>query len=300
MNISCVNEKNTKFGVVNVNLLTNNTKNAFMKFLRFIFALMLICCCSTVVKSQNTRILAPGDTVNILWIGNSFTFFNDVPALVCEIAAQQRVTVRNTTVLKGGEKLAGHLANPELVKNLEKGGWDYIIMQEYSSGPAYSARYVMDNIYPAAAAIDSIAHVYSPEVETVFYMTWGHKNGNKRQTPYPLDDSYDLMQSRIMTTYIDLAYDLKAVCAPVGLAWLKVRKCFPEIELYIEDDFHPSLAGSWLAACTLFATLYRSPFIAAAPEGLPADESAVLQYIARQTVAANSKLIAPANNPIEK
>lgn len=66
----------------------------------------------------------------------------------------------------------------------------------------------MEHIYPYASEIDSIAHVYSPDVKTLFYMTWGHKNGSQRQTEYLLDDTYSLMQDRIINTYIDLAYEL--------------------------------------------------------------------------------------------
>ena len=232
-----------------------------------------------------------GDTVKVLWIGNSYTYFNDVPEMVRNLAESQGITIQNTTVLKGGEKLSGHLQNPVLISELEKGGWDYMIMQEFSSGPAYSTKYVMENIFPYAEAIDSIAHAFSPDVQTVFYMTWGHKNGNIRQTPYPLDDDYISMQRRIITTYIDLSYELGAWCAPVGLAWMKVREAFPEIELYTEDNFHPSLAGSWLAANTIFTTLYRQPYFESAPDGLAPGDGAILQRIAEETVLSNLNLI---------
>lgn len=99
------------------------------------------------------------------------------------------------------------------------------------------------------------------------------------------------MQQRIANTYIDMAYELNAWCAPVGLAWMKVRECFPDIELYIEDDFHPSLAGSWLAANTLFATLYQQRYETAAPEGLTAGEGAILQRVAEQSVFDNAELL---------
>lgn len=216
------------------------------------------------------------DSVRILWIGNSFTFYNDVPQMVENMAAKNNIPIATTRVLKGGEKFSGHLQNPELHAQLEKGGWDYVVMQEFSSTPAYSTKYVAENILPYAAEIDSLAKKYSPEVETVYYMTWGHKNGNTRQTDYPLDDTYESMQERIFTTYTDMAYENGGVVAPVGVAWRNVRKNHPEIELYIEDDFHPSLAGSYLAANTLFATMVGGDFIPIIVEGLDEHTSQIL------------------------
>ena len=177
------------------------------------------------------------DSVRILWIGNSFTFYNDVPKMVEDMAHLNEIPVSTTRILKGGESFKGHLQNPELIRQLEKGGWDYVVMQEFSSTPAYSTKFVAENIFPYAAEIDSLAKVYSPEVETIYYLTWGHKNGNIRQTDYPLDDTYELMQDRIITTYIDMAYENGGTVSPVGIAWRNIRDQHPEIELYIEDNF---------------------------------------------------------------
>ena len=224
------------------------------------------------------------DSVRILWIGNSFTYFNDVPQMVEDMGKLNGIPISTTRVLKGGEKFSGHLQNPELHKQLEKGGWDYVVMQEFSSGPAYSTKYVSENIMPYAAEIDSLAKQYSPEVETVYYMTWGHKNGNVIQTDYPLDDTYDLMQDRIFTTYTDMAYENGGTVSPVGVAWRNTRKEHPEIELYIEDDYHPSLAGSYLAANTLFATMAGSGFLPLSVKGLDSEVADILYQEAIKSI----------------
>lgn len=254
-----------------------------MKTSRFICAMSLLSLMILGASAQNTNSGKPvtmhqnaPDSVRILWIGNSYTFYNDVPQMVEDMAKLNGVPVSTTRVLKGGESFKGHLTNPELHKQLEKGGWDYVVMQEFSSGPAYSTKYVAENILPYAAEIDSLAKKNSPGVETVYYMTWGHKNGNVRQTDYPLDDNYELMQERIITTYTDMAYENHGKIAPVGVAWKNVRKDYPEIELYIEDNFHPSLAGSFLAANTIFAAMTGSDFITVKPQGLSEEEIKIL------------------------
>lgn len=208
------------------------------------------------------------DSIRILWIGNSFTFYNDLPQMVEDTGKLNGIPVSTSRILKGGESLAGHLTNPELHKEIQKGGWDYVVLQEFSSTPAYSTKFVAENILPYAAEIDSLVKSYSPEAETIYYMTWGHKNGNTRQTDYPLDDTYESMQERIFTTYFDMAYENHGMLAPVGVAWKNIRNKYPQIELYIEDDFHPSLAGSVLAADTIFATMSGAEFIPLEIEGL--------------------------------
>ena len=232
------------------------------------------------------------DSLRVLWIGNSFTFYNDVPKMVEEMGKENGLDISVTLILKGGERFSGHLQNPELHRQLERGVWDYVIMQEFSSTPAYSTKYVAENILPYAAKIDSLAKKYSPGVETIYYMTWGHKYGNTRQTDYPLDDTYEQMQDRIATTYIDMAYENKGTVSPVGIAWRNIRRNHPEIELYIEDNFHPSLAGSYLAANTIFASIYGRPFKLYKIEGLTIDEMEILHAEAEAAAFAEIQKVA--------
>lgn len=248
-----------------------------MRFIVSLFMCMLTMGISCNAQSCSSEIhqLSP-DSVRILWIGNSFTFYNDVPKMVEDMAKLNNVPVATARILKGGESLKGHLQNKDLIKQLKKGGWDYVVIQEYSSAPAYSTKFVAENIFPYAAEIDNMAKKYSPGVETIYYMTWGHKNGNVRQTEYPLDDTYESMQDRIATTYTDLAYENGGTVAPVGIAWRNVRNQYPEIELYIEDDFHPSLEGSYLAALTLLGTILKNEFIPILPKGMNVDTGEIL------------------------
>ena len=74
--------------------------------------------------------------MKVLWVGNSFTFYNDMPTMVRDIAATQNVKLSITKFLKGGERFAGHLTNEKLIEALQNGGWDYVILQGFSSTPA--------------------------------------------------------------------------------------------------------------------------------------------------------------------
>ena len=133
------------------------------------------------------------DSLKILWIGNSYTIYNDLPSMVTRLGAEQGLKLSATRFLKGGEHLSGHYANPNLIKALKKGGWDYVVIQEYSTGPAQSTREVIDDTYHYAHLLDSLAVAGSPNCHVIFYMTWGHKKSNvhnkgQADPAYPLDE----------------------------------------------------------------------------------------------------------------
>lgn len=231
------------------------------------------------------------DSLRMLWIGNSYTFFNDLPSTVRSIAASQGMRLSITTVVKGGEHLSGHLRNPRLHELLKRGGWDYVVVQEFSAGPAADTRTVARTVYPYAKTIDSLAVKYSPEAKVVFYMTWGHKYGNVYKNGYALDDDYQTMQERLKTSYLEMAHDNGAWCAPVGMAWQTVRKEHPEYVLYAPDCFHPSPVGSYLAANVIFTTIWQRPYQTGVCCGLPEEQAEILQQTAQKTVLENMPLL---------
>ncbi len=72
---------------------------------------------------------------------------------------------------------------------------------------------------------------------------------------------------------------------PVGAAWRYIRQNYPSIELFQSDDSHPSLAGSYAAACCFYATLFRSdPTFITFNSGLSVADAANIKYAVKQTV----------------
>jgi hypothetical protein len=83
--------------------------------------------------------------------------------------------------------------------------------------------------------------------KTVLALTWSRRHAPEAQ-------------ARLTHAFMTLGRELGAPVAPIGLAWQAVREQHPDIALYVEDGSHPSPAGTYLAACTLYATLFgRSP-----------------------------------------
>jgi hypothetical protein len=99
------------------------------------------------------------------------------------------------------------------------------------------------------------------------------------------------MQTHISVAYYDIARELHTPVAPVGQAWQQVCRSHPEIELWQPDGSHPTVAGTYLAACVLHATLFHaSPENLRYTAGLPSTTVRLLQATAAQTVLATPGL----------
>lgn len=220
-----------------------------------------------------------GDSLRALFIGNSYTFYNDLIQQVQALAASngRKLAVRKVTY--GGWTLQQHADHPETVEALKSGGWDFVVLQEQSQAPAREPEWVEANVYPPAFRLDSLRRLYSPQGETVFYMTWGRNNG-----------TYESMQKRLAESYLTMSDRTDARCAPVGIAWKRVRTERPGIQLYDPDTSHPSLQGSYLAANVFYTTFFGKPYTSGYLAGLPREEAIYLQRTAQEVVLSNPLL----------
>jgi hypothetical protein len=232
------------------------------------------------------------DSTRILFIGNSYTHYHDMPMIMQEIASTQKVDIAYTTFCPGGVRFRQHLENKDLIQAIKKGCWDYVILQEQSNAPALQSEKVVTEVYAAAHTLDSLIHTYNPHVHVIFYMTWGHKDGTQRLAEnYPLINTYEGMQERLKISYLEMTYQNDAWCAPVGMAWQRVRKERPDYILYWPDRSHPSPLGSYLAANVIFTTIYQKPYQTEVTKGLPPEQAEYIQQVAQQTVFGNLELL---------
>lgn len=198
------------------------------------------------------------DTARVLFIGNSYVQVNNLPDIIARIAADRGDVLIKTDVSVGGSTLQNHRANTTTLAQIAKKGWDYVILQEQSQLPAFPDAQVAQDCYPYARQLDSLVHLANPCAKTVFYMTWGRKNGDAGNcASFPLICTYDGMDSLLRSRYTILAQNNKALLAPVGVAWHKMRDTHPATDLYQPDESHPSEAGSYLAACTFYTIIFR-------------------------------------------
>jgi hypothetical protein len=206
---------------------------------------------------------AAGKKRRVLFIGNSYTYVNTMPQIIADIATSMGDTVVWDMAAPGGAAFFDHCNDPATLAKIGAGGWDYVVLQEQSQTPALPDA-IIQGKFPFARELDSQVNVYSPCAETIFYMTWGRKNGDASncsfytvQYNWPWYCTYAGMDSVIRLRYRMMADSNKASLSPAGAVWHYIRGAHPAIELYDADGSHPSAAGSYAAACAFYVALFK-------------------------------------------
>jgi hypothetical protein len=201
---------------------------------------------------------AQTSTQKVLFLGNSYTSVNNLPQMLKDVALSVNDSVIFDVNAPGGYTFQGHSTNATSLAKIMVGDWDYVVLQEQSQMPSFPDQQVLTDVFPYANQLDSLVNLYNPCAETVFYMTWGRKNGDASNcASWPPVCTYNGMDSLLNLRYQMMAQQNDAIVSPVGEVWNYVRVNHPEIELYQSDESHPSIAGTYLAACTFYATIFR-------------------------------------------
>lgn len=162
-------------------------------------------------------------------------------------------------------------------------------MQEQSELPALKDALVDSEVMPYAIQLNSEIHNSWPKATTVLFETWGYENGDKQYCPTnPTLCSYSLMQDQISRSYGLMAQSTGALLAPVGEAWRIVRTTHPEINLY-QDDRHPSMSGTYLAAAVLYMAIFKKDVLGASPLSLDNKTADIVQEAAEQAMTPRSE-----------
>ncbi len=240
-------------------------------------------------KPSVTTITAAPES--ILWVGNSFFYYNNsmhnhFGRLVASVPSGSAPTKRprSTSVTISGSGLDWHDMD-SLLRADGIGRYSFIGDNEIrfnKPGRQYDTAIMMDcSQCPVHPQLQSVFHATVKKhaqtleragVRPVLFMSWAYKD--KPEMTAQLAEQYTLAGNAN-----------NALVIPAGLAFAKAIAKQPQIELYEADKRHPSLAGTYLAACTVFATLYRqSPVGLAYTAGLPPDVVKLLQTSAWETV----------------
>lgn len=206
-----------------------------------------------------------GKKLRVLFIGNSYTYVNNMPQIVSDIASSMGDTLIWDMEAPGGAFLLDHYSTnpPNTINKIKVGHWNYVVMQEQSMQTAVPDIHMNASFLPAGK-LDSLINLYNDCAETIFYQTWGRKNGDSfackhysTNHNWPYFCTYNTMDSLIRLRYRKLADTNNAIIAPVGAVWRYIRNTYPNVELYDVDESHPSYAGSYAAACALYTTMFR-------------------------------------------
>ncbi|MBQ3508278.1 MAG: hypothetical protein IJA91_06995 [Clostridia bacterium] len=196
--------------------------------------------------------------MNILFIGNSYTYFSDLPALFANLCRQNGHDIRVDSVTCGGRKLYENLnefcsdLNPhddyakkiaELIDEVE---YDVLFLQEQSCLPILNPQMFLAGVVGLSTVIGAW--------RTVLYATWGRADGSDTLIHYGW--TRQSMTEGLHDSYCQAAEIAHAEVSPVGLCFAKAVETTPEIDLYDPDKSHPSYAGSCVAALSHYKTVF--------------------------------------------
>ncbi len=193
--------------------------------------------------------------MRILFIGNSYTYFHNLPDVLAALAAGASPSRQLHVAMEvlGGATLQQHWMRGTALARIEDGTWDVVVLQEQSmlgvhlvdGAPAINA----PRLFHRYARLFDRA-IRRAGARTVLYSTW-----RRREAPAA-------HQAALDDAYLTLGRSIGADVAPVGDAWQRVRSGRPSLELYEPDGSHPSAAGTYLAATVLWGTISGTPPIA--------------------------------------
>jgi hypothetical protein len=198
-------------------------------------------------------------------LGNSYTAFNNLPNLVQQVAQSQGDSLHYAAFTPGGQYLQAHATDQAVQDSILQGDWDYILMQEQSIIPVIP--HFRQTLYlPGATNLKALRDQGAPCARLRFFLTWGRENGgqqcNQGYCSVNFSD-FGHYQDTLTWAYKRAADSLGAGISPVGEVWRAARQAhsasLPQLGLFDGDGSHPSLQGSYLAALTLYSTLFQRP-----------------------------------------
>jgi hypothetical protein len=223
---------------------------------RAVGLLLILVCLSSLPGCDVFSPCKDGPTVRVLFIGNSYTYVNDLPATFRKLACSGGHKVETGMAASGGWTLSDHVSSPDTQKAITGQAWDYVILQEQSETPTVPY-WRETGMYPAVRSL--VNTIADAGAEPILLLTWGHRDGLPEQGL----NTYAEMQSALETGYDGIAGQLHIRVAPVGRVWRQAVDQELPLDLWQSDGSHPQKDGAYLAASVLYAELF-----AESPAGL--------------------------------
>jgi hypothetical protein len=172
--------------------------------------------------------------MKILFIGNSHTYYNDLPQIVKELLEYTGIKTHVTMSTEGGKGLIYHCNREDVNFNIRHGDYDVVVLQD-------KATHFNADDFKQGGHILVKNSLGKSSAHRVLYMIWAHRMEKERQ-------------EYITNAYRELGQEINATVAPAGEVWHKILRQSPEMEnmLYHPDGNHATPLGSYLAATTLF------------------------------------------------
>lgn len=233
--------------------------------------------------------------MKLLFLGNSLIFYNDLPIMFQDLAraAGKEITVGSVT--KGSATIS-HFATADdplgqrTREALASEDWDYVLIE-----PSRRITPFEDSVLKAEteAALTLQALTAERGAKLLLYAVWGNRSGTVKECiaeapPHmPFVGVHPYSRAAHSQFLHETSHRISdalggVTIAEVGYAFENVFDADPTIDLYHADQRHPSPAGTYLAACVIYATLFGERTEGIAPTADVPTE--ILQRIADATV----------------
>ena len=191
--------------------------------------------------------------MKILFIGNSYTYYNDMPTLFKALALENGKDASVFSVTKGGRRLYENLApcdenHEKIVEICKEKDLDVLFLQEQSLLPLTDTSHFHEGITALASVVGA--------KRNILYATWGRNEGSPTLSELGLTSA--TMTDALFEKYSEAGRLIGAEISPVGLLFKYITEHFPDIQLYNPDRSHPSYFGSAVAAVCHFAVAFGS------------------------------------------
>ncbi len=186
--------------------------------------------------------------MKVLFLGNSYTFYNDVPGQVASMAKEKDLPLGTEEVVEGGADWSAHATRLGGLDRIAAGP-DVVVLQGRSTDPLLEP----DRFERYGRMLGQAARAAGARV--VLYQTWAWARDHDAYRHRWSGRSPEAWHERVRKAYEDLAQYLGAEIAAVGDAWARSLRKYPTLDLYDADRHHASALGSHLAACVLLRTL---------------------------------------------
>ena len=224
--------------------------------------------------------------MRILFVGNSYTHYNNMPQIVQKMADSKGSKVEVHMSAESNHTFKMHSKREALFKTIRKHKWDYVVLQGFSRELAFGNDYIDSAVVPYFSLILDSIYKNNPCTNVWLYQTWGYLNGYSDGT---YNFSYQEMSDAIHRGYIYLGKKYNLSIVPVGKVWEMVKENLNSYSLYTSDGQHPSKLGSYLVAYSFYYSLLRqNSKINYYPESLNELQCNEIQKIASSFLSVNS------------
>lgn len=198
------------------------------------------------VDVNNIEDDALADGARVLFIGNSLTYSNELPSILEAIARQSGKRLITDAITIPGGALEDHFRGRTVHAAVASGGYAIVILQQ---GPS--------SLPESQANLREWTQRFAPRIRAggarpALYMVWP-------------DETRLAFFDDVRASYSNAALDVNGMFIPAGEVWRAAWRIDAQLPLYGGDRFHPSALGSYAAALSMYAELYRQ-----SPVGLPA------------------------------